>query len=286
MQQAAKWSYYNHALVPTTAPHEAVNETPLRDKSFWKSINATGYPLIARWTTDFDCQEETNWWYIIKDKPFDIMDVKKNYRRKIRKGLKNFDIKVIDPTLYARALYQVEVEALASYSDKKSQTPDFDQFVADLSNRRNGVTIAAFSKDDGQIAGYCYDIIGNGYIVGSVQKAKPSQEVKHLNAALIYSELDYFREELDKGYYITAGERNVLHATHFQDYLEKYFGFRKAYSRLQLQYRPGFRIIISCLYPFRRLIKHLEGSKLLCQVSSVLQMEEITRLEKRNAKAE
>ena len=31
-----------------------------------------GVPLLIRWTTNFDCEEKTEWWYCIKDTPFDI----------------------------------------------------------------------------------------------------------------------------------------------------------------------------------------------------------------------
>lgn len=30
------WKYYNHAAIPTMAPHEEPDLQPLRDKSIWK----------------------------------------------------------------------------------------------------------------------------------------------------------------------------------------------------------------------------------------------------------
>ena len=38
-----KWKYYNHALIPTTEPHE---EIPF-DKSIFKGTKA----ILARWTS-------------------------------------------------------------------------------------------------------------------------------------------------------------------------------------------------------------------------------------------
>lgn len=29
------WKYYNHAAIPTTAPHEAANLDPINDGSIW-----------------------------------------------------------------------------------------------------------------------------------------------------------------------------------------------------------------------------------------------------------
>lgn len=31
------WTYYNHAMVPTCAPHEVPDLMPIKDKSIWKS---------------------------------------------------------------------------------------------------------------------------------------------------------------------------------------------------------------------------------------------------------
>ena len=31
-----KWKYYNHALLPTTAPHEKVDEEVIKQGKLWK----------------------------------------------------------------------------------------------------------------------------------------------------------------------------------------------------------------------------------------------------------
>ena len=31
------WKYYNHAAIPTTAPHEIPDISPITDASIWKS---------------------------------------------------------------------------------------------------------------------------------------------------------------------------------------------------------------------------------------------------------
>ena len=66
-----KWKYYNHAMIPMAAPHEEIDVEP--NKKFWKDNKKA---LFARWTSEFDCGYETNWWYVIKDEPFDITTLK------------------------------------------------------------------------------------------------------------------------------------------------------------------------------------------------------------------
>ena len=251
----------------------------LKTKDFWKSFRGKGYPLLARWTSDYDCQEPTDWWYVIKDKPFDFMEVKSNYRQKIKRGLKDFEIRVINPTDYGEALYQVEVEALSQYPRKYRPKLDHDQFIKQLGmhQNRNCVTFCAFCKEDDSIAGFMCIINHGSFISLFALKARPSQEKKQLNAAMVYSVLDHFQKGLAEGVYIVDGERSILHETSFQDYLEKYFGFRKAYCRLHVMYRQGIAQLVACLYPIRGIIKSLSGVKLFCYINSVLKMEEIIR---------
>ncbi|MBE0601872.1 MAG: hypothetical protein IH607_08780 [Firmicutes bacterium] len=275
MPQELPWYYYNHAMIPTASPHETVDESPLQRKTVWKAVG--GFPLFARWTTDFDCKTPTQWWYIIKDSPFLLTDVKANYRYKINKGRKHFEVQVIEPTQHAEAIYQVQAEAYAAYPAKSHPIADYQHFAEGLHRWQKDVTFAAFSKADGTMAGYIHVELRKGCVLLSAQKTKPSQEKLQVNAALVYGLLANYRQELAEGQYIADGERSILHETNFQEYLETYFGFRKAYCRLHILYRPGVRQLVAFLYPIRGIFKSAKGSQLFGRIRSVLQMEEIVR---------
>jgi hypothetical protein len=64
--------------------------------------------------------------------------------------------------------------------------------------------------------------------------------------------------------------------TAFQDYLCRIFGFRLAYCRLNIAYRPWIGWVIKMLFPYRKHISKLKGH-LFHQIFSLLQMEEINR---------
>lgn len=34
--ESLKWRYYNHALLPTTAPHEKIDESVIKQGILWK----------------------------------------------------------------------------------------------------------------------------------------------------------------------------------------------------------------------------------------------------------
>lgn len=112
------WRYYNRALIPSTAPHEDV--IPL-EKGCWSGWGIKKIPLFARWTTEFDCGYETNWWYVIKDTPFNISELKAKRRYEINKGTKNFDVRIINPIDYVEEIYAVFSAAYSSWPENTDQ---------------------------------------------------------------------------------------------------------------------------------------------------------------------
>jgi len=115
------------------------------------------------------------------------------------------------------------------------------------------------------------------YIDFCVLKTKPEYERLSVNAALVAGILDYYNEFLSNGGYICDGSRSINHETAFQDYLEKYFDFRKAYCKLHIEYNPKYKWVIKLLYPMRKILLKLDGVGIVHSLNSVLRMEEIVR---------
>ena len=80
--------------------------------------NRGGIPLLVRWTTDFDCKSRTGWWYVIKDTPFNINELKAKRRYEINKGKKNFEVKRIRPSDYLEELFKVYSDAIINWPEK------------------------------------------------------------------------------------------------------------------------------------------------------------------------
>lgn len=277
-----KWKYYNRAMIPTTAPHEEADLEPIMNGSIWKNSNK---PLLARWTSDFDCAYETEWWYCIKDTPFNIEELKAKRRYEINRGNKYFECKIINPKEYKKELYEVEKAAISVYPSMYRPQLDYDSFVDSVEKWNDSIVYGAFYKETGKLCGYMYLTLNKNVINLSVQKANPEYERYQINAAMVSKLVEDFKEELSKGFYIVDGERNILHITQFQDYLEKYFGFRKAYCRLNVRYRPDIKMIVFILYPFRGLIKRFDRTNIVHNILGVLKMEEIQRKQNKQEKA-
>ena len=79
------WKYYNHAMIPTVPPHIDPDTDSIKNKSIWIRTNKE-LPLMARWTTDFDCSEVTNWWYCLRDTCFDINSINEYLNKGIKEN--------------------------------------------------------------------------------------------------------------------------------------------------------------------------------------------------------
>lgn len=103
-------------------------------------------------------------------------------------------------------------------------------------------------------------------------------EKLQVNAALVYAVVMHYNERLSQDFYIVDGERNIKHETNFFQYLIKYFEFRLAYCRLNIEYNKRMRLIINMLYPFRGVVKLLRKlHPLINNVYCVLYQEQIRR---------
>ena len=276
------WRYYNHAAVSALPPHMEPDLIPIKDGSIW-CLNGKR-PLLAKYTTNFDCGFETNWWYVIKDSPFDISALKTKRRYEITKALRFFDVREINPVEHSEALAKVQETAFSAYPAKYRPAFNKDSFIKALvgweQQIREGVlkVFGAFYKETNELVGYSYIIVDKTYLNFAVQKTNPAFEKYNVNAALVNCVLEACNDKLSRDYYVCDGSRAINHETHFQDYLEKYFGFRKAYCRLHLAYPPSCKIMVALLYPFRRIVAMLGRCLGTAHyLSVILKMEEIAR---------
>ena len=276
--QVEGWKYYNHAMVPTTAPNETPDTHPIESGAIWKAGGGT--PLLARWTTNWDCGHETNWWYVIKDEPFDIEALKSKRRYEVNKGNKNFDVRIINPCEYKEDLLKVRIEAFSAYPSKYRPSVVKEKFLKEVDDWDKYDVFGAFSKETNEISGYALLKMQNdNFLNFTVLKTVPAMEKFAVNAALVYGIVNHYEEFLKSGGIICDGSRSINHETHFQDYLEKYFGFRKAYCNLHVQYNPKIKWLIKLMFPVRKTLNSFDGIGIIHSINSVLKMEEICRSE-------
>ena len=275
MNKNNHWKFYNHALIPTVDPHELPDVRQLKDKHIWNG-SWGGTVFFARWTTDFDCGYETPFWYVIKDNYFNLKDLKAKRRYEINKGNKNFEIKrITNAADYVDALYDITVDAILQYSVKNRYSIDKKKFYDNINDWNRFIVYGAFNKKTNVLEGYARLGGNERYRNFTTLKVMSKAEKFGINAAIVNRIVEDCNGLFGNGFYINDGTRSLYHETAFQDYLEKYFGFRKAFCLLKIEYWPPFGIGVRLLYPFRKLFS--SRGKWTGRIRTVLDFEEIRR---------
>ena len=275
------WKYYNHAAIPTTAPHEMPDLTPVRNGSIW---NIEGKkPLLVRYTTDWDCGYDTGWWYLIKETPFNIEKLSKNSRKHIKEAFRKVRVEKIDPTKYLDELYECSHRAFLNYKNASNE-PSRDLFEEEcrLSKENNIEYWAGFDLNTDEIIGWMNVCVSDVWCEIVTAKFNPQYLNMRVSDALYATVLGFYLNDNGKKY-VSSGTRAIQHITRTQEYKESHFGYRKCFCNLNIVYSKRMNIAISVLFPFRRLIMYIASAfKPFHQLSAVLEMERINRAQRRS----
>ena len=267
-----KWKYYNHAMIPTTAPNEDPDLQPIKDGTIWSKQNGK-IPLLATWTTEFDCKYETNWWYIVKKAPYVFEDLDKRKRKQIRRALDKVKVDKICPTDYIDAIWQVYRCAFDRYNN-------YDNFQDEEFFKKNIDQSLdwwmAFDVENEKPIGWMTFFNHGEYVTIVSAKYDPEYMKSGTSSAIYDTALRYYLNDC-RIPFIESGERSINHETNVQQFKIDTFKFEKAYCKLNVAYNPKIKWIIKMLYPFRRIIKKFDNVTLLHQLNSVLLIEEVVR---------
>lgn len=273
--QIEGWRYYNYAMIATGTPGVEANLEPIKNGQIWKGGK---HVFFARWTSDYDCDYPTEWWYCLKDNTYDINSLNSKKRYRITRGRRFFDVRVIDEISMIQELIAVQIKAFSEYPKKNcpDSNPDYlRKQILDWDKNKHKV-FGAFKAGTDELCGYSLVNEFEKYCYFVQQKVDPECEKNEINAALVDGILLHYDQRIQNGYPIVDGQRNLVHETAFQNYLCRIFGFRLAYCRLNVVYNNWVKIAIKLLYPYRSFFNN-KKSRLFHSIYCVLRMEEICR---------
>ncbi len=159
------------------------------------------------------------------------------------------------------------------YRPKEILFEDFSEYIQKLHESENNEFYATRFLENGKLIGFLIINHKGKYIGLAQQKTNPAFEKYNSNASLVDYVLTKYNEKLKLGDVVfTNGSRSIKHETNFNAYLEKYFGFRKAYAKLRVMYRFPFGIIVNFLKPFRKILERSNNPFLYC-IYCVLKMD-------------
>lgn len=265
------WRKYNGAIIPNSPPHLLVQE---KAGMIRKRVIST-FSFFARWVSDFDCKKVTNFWYVINDTPLEINDYSSNTRSKIRRGLKNFDVKKVKKDEILKNGYKTYKEAYKRY--KTTMRPftkqKFLEHIKSLS--KEWEFWGVYTKDNGILVAYSENRVINNQCNYSTIKFHADYLKNYVSYALYFTMNKYYLNE-KRIKYVNEGTRSILHQTNVQSFLIDKFKFRKAYCKLHILYHPFVVVFVKILFPFRRFLIQFNFS-FFQKVGVVLKQEELRR---------
>ena len=242
---------YRNAWI--SAPHY---DKHLTDSQCDELLKKGGW--LVRNTYDFDQQEHSGFWYIIKDSFGGMAEHTSNERRKIRKALNNFEYKKVDKHIIENCGLEIITSAIDYYPVKdRTINKRIFQGMLNCCIVDNHEFWGAFDRASGRLIGFIIVRLFDDACFYDMVMVHP--DYKH-NATYPYYGFFYTLNEYYLGEkkfrYVTDGSRSITEHSNIQPFLEHVFKFRKAYCKLNLRYKWWFGIIVKTLYPFRNVIRN------------------------------
>lgn len=229
-------------------------ETKLSDLQCMFLLKNGGW--FVRNTYDFDCNEQTDFWYVIKDNFGGIDELSSNERNKIRRSIKVFDFKLIDIELVQKKAYSIVKATFVDYNvtDRPMNEDVFNEYLEHC-ERNDYDYWGAFSKETGELVGFCaVHVFANSCEYGVIGfEPKYKHNATYPYYGFFYKMNEYYLGE--KGFkYVSDGSRSITEHSNIQPFLEQNFNFRKAYCKLKVRYKWWVDVIVKMLCPFRAII--------------------------------
>lgn len=229
-----------------------------------KMLSGGGYLVVN--TFDFDCQEETRFWWVVKDHFGGMEELSAKVRNQVRKALKTYDIEKVSGQEIARIGTVIGNKAMDGYKIKGTHYTQ-EQMDKYVDAPKEIEFWAVYTKEDHLPVAFAVNTIENGECVG-YNKMKCDPAYQH-NSTYPYYGLIY---EMNRHYlqergmrYVNDGRRSLTEHSNIQPFLIEKFKFRRAFCKLQIEYKWWVGIVVNMTYPFRRFIKHPTVIKLLRQ---------------------
>ena len=211
---------------------------------------------MVRNTFDFDCNEKTDFWYVIKDSFGGMEELSSNERNKIRRSNQVFDYKLVDIETVRQKAYPILKETFDDYqiAERKMNEAVFNQYL-DNCSKENFDFWGAFDVETHELVGFCtvrlFENSCEYGLIGFLPKYKHNASYPYYG---FFFKMNEYYLGNQKFKYVSDGSRSITEHSNIQPFLEQNFKFRKAYCKLKIRYKWWFGIIVRVLYPFRNII--------------------------------
>ncbi len=247
------WRIYAKMVIPIGPSDYSYNLTKIEAK---KILNQFPNALLIRWQEELTNQTEGEWYSVICKKNYEIGDYSTKNRNIIRKGLKNFEYKIIAPEVIYNYGYEVYCSAFKNYQTKTPVIKE-DEYKKEIKITAEFNDIIEYwgifynEKLIGYASNLLYDNIEVNY---STIKINPEYSKFSPSYAFFYSMNQYYLKS-KKFQYVNDGFRSLSHESNIQDFLIEKFFFEKKYKKLKVVYKPALNFFLKISKPFGKMIK-------------------------------
>jgi hypothetical protein len=231
--------------------------------------------MLVRTTGGFESSGEAGGWYAVICRRFtDVGDnPSSNTRSKLRRALRNCTVRRMTAEELARFGHPVYVNAHERYRGASAH-------MSPSAFRAHALATEGFEDIvhhwgvfcDEDLAGY-----SSTYVLGTVEasyatlKFHPAYLKRYSSYALLYEMNRYYLKD-QRVAYVNDGFRSILHETDLQDFLERTFGFEKAYTSVDVTYRAPVGALVRATFPMRRLLGRVDQ-----RLGALYELERIVR---------
>jgi hypothetical protein len=251
------YKLYSNMVVPFGA---AAADHSLSREDAARALGRLG-GMLVRTTGGFDSGRPDGDWYAIVCRRFtDVADHRSsNTRSKLRRALRNGEVRRLEPAELARDGYGVYVNAQERYTGAGAP-PSRDAYAEHILAAEGFDDITQYWGVfcDGTLAGYTIAYtFGTTEALYSAVKFDPAYLRRYTSYALFHRMNEHYLAERGVEY-VNNGFRSILHDTQVQSFLEQTFGFEKAYTRLDTRYRAPYGALVRATLPLRGLIGRVD----------------------------
>lgn len=245
------YSDYRHALIWESAIHL---EPELKLKEA-KDILHNSSSWMLRNIYDFDCKEETNFWYIIKDS-YSSEEYSKKVRKYIEKANLKFEIRLVSREMMREQGYDVYEKAHRHYKVDDGFRLNKDGFLKELEglNDSEYEFWGCIDRESGILQAYSVCHVHDNMCWFKYSRANPEFLPKFYPMYGMYDARHRYYLQEKKLRYLLTSARSITQHSEIQQFLIEKFGYRKAYCRLKIYYKPWLKCLVNMAYPFRNII--------------------------------